>query len=419
MRVRQGKGAVISASEAPRPRDAEGKAGERSYPASQVHALEVDGRQFILVGTAHVSRESAELVRRVIQEEKPDRVCVELDAQRYKALTQKQRWEELDIKEVIRTKQLSTLMVNLLLSAYQKKLGLKLGVMPGTELLEAVKAAEENGIPVSLCDRDVRVTLRRAWRLTPFWKKTWMLSAILASVLDDKDVTEAQIEDMLKGDVLSDLVTELGNAMPSLKRVLIDERDLFLTHKMRESEGERVVAVVGAGHLQGIKDALIEKRSADLESINTIPPASPFWKWIGWGIPVAIVGAIVYIGWTKGPEAAGDNALFWILANGIPCALGAVLARAHPLTIAAAFVSAPFTSLTPVIGAAYVTAFVQAWVRPPVVKEFQTIGEDIGVLRRWWQNKLLRVFLAFLLPGIGSMLGSVVGGIEIFSNLFE
>ena len=392
---------------------------KRDYPASQVHFLEVDGREFILVGTAHVSRESAELGRRVIEQEEPDRVCVELDAQRYQALTQKQRWEALDIKEVIRKKQLSTLMVNLLLSAYQKKLGVKLGVMPGTELLEATRAAEENGIPVSLCDRDVRVTLRRAWRSTPFLKKTLLLSAILTSVFDEKEVTEEQIEDMLQGDVLSELMKELGEAMPALKRVLIDERDMFLTHKMRDSEGERIVAVVGAGHLDGIKKALAEHQTADLEAINTIPKVSPAWKWIGWGVPVAILGSIAYIGWSKGPAAAGDNALFWIFANGIPCAIGAVLALAHPLTIVAAFVSAPITSLTPVIGAAYVTAFVQAWVRPPVVKEFQTVGEDMSVVRKWWQNRLLRVFLAFLLPGIGSMFGSVVGGVEIFSNLFE
>jgi pheromone shutdown-related protein TraB len=371
------------------------------------------------VGTAHVSRESAELVRRVIEQEKPDRVCVELDAQRYQALTEKQRWESLDIKQVIRNKQLSTLMVNLLLSAYQKKLGIKLGVMPGTELLEATKVAGENEIPVSLCDRDVRVTLRRAWRSTPFLKKTLLLSAILTSVFDEKEVTEQQIEDMLQGDVLSELMTELGEAMPSLKRVLIDERDMFLTHKMRESEGQRIVAVVGAGHLEGIQKALTEHQSVDLDTINTIPPASSFLKWLGWAVPIAIIGAVGYIGWSKGPEAAGDNALFWILANGIPCAIGAILALAHPLTVVAAFVAAPITSLTPVIGAAYVTAFVQAWLRPPVVKEFQTVGEDVGTLRKWWQNKLLRVFLAFLLPGLGSMLGSVVGGIEIFGNLFE
>ena len=390
----------------------------RGYPVDQVHILNVEGREFILVGTAHVSRESAELVRRVIEAEKPDRVCVELDVQRYEALTHKTRWESLDIKEVIRKKQLSTLMMNLLLSAYQKKLGLKLGVVPGTELLEATKVAEEQGIPVSLCDRDVRVTLRRAWRATPWWKKAVLLSTVLASVFDDKEITEEQIEELLKGDVLSEMMKELGKAMPSLKRVLIDERDLYLSHKMRASEGGRVVAVVGAGHLQGIREVLLENREVDLEEINKIPPVSSVWKWIGWGIPLAILSSIAYIGWTKGPEAAGDNALYWILANGIPCAIGATLALAHPATIAAAFFSAPITSLTPVVGAAYVTAFVQAYFRPPVVKEFQTVGEDATAFKKWWENKLLRVFLAFLLPGLGSMLGSVLGGVEIFSNLF-
>ncbi len=393
--------------------------GERSYPSDQVHFLEVGGRELILVGTAHISRGSRELVRRVIEQEKPDHVTVELDAQRYRALTEHERWESLDIKQVIREKQLSTLMVNLLLAAYQKRLGLKLGVMPGTELLEAIQAAEELKIPVTLADRDVRVTLRRAWRSTSLWKKAVLLSAILASVLDERELSEEQIEELLKRDVLSELMRELGEAMPALKKVLIDERDLYLARKMREVPGTRIVAVVGAGHLAGIERALLENRETDMAELNRIPPVSPVWKWVGWGIPAVIIGSILAIGWNKGASAAGDNALYWILANGIPCAIGAALALAHPLTILAAFVSAPITSLTPLIGAAYVTAFVQAYVRPPVVREFESAGEDVTVFRRWWQNKLLRVFLAFLLPGLGSMLGSVLGGIEIFRNLLS
>ncbi|HSF17076.1 MAG TPA: TraB/GumN family protein [Vicinamibacteria bacterium] len=389
------------------------------YPESQVRSLDVDGRKFVLVGTAHISEESTALVRRVIETERPDRVCVELDRQRYDALTQQQRWEALDIKEVIRRKQLATLMVNLLLAAYQKKLGLKLGITPGAELLEATRVAEENGIPFSLCDRDVRITLRRAWRFTPFWKRAVLLSAIFASVLDEKDVSKEQIDKLLERDVLSDLMAELGQVMPSLKRVLIDERDIYLAQRLRESEGGSVVAVVGAGHLDGVEKALEEARDVDLAELSEIPPVSSVWKWVGWGIPAVIIGSIVYIGWSKGAEAAGDNVVYWILANGIPCALGAVIALAHPLTIVVAFVSAPITSLTPVIGAAYVTAFVQAYVRPPVVKEFQSVGEDAGVLRKWWENKLLRVFLAFILPGLGSMLGSVLGGVEIFGNILE
>ncbi len=380
--------------------------------------LRIDGREFILVGTAHVSTGSADLVRNVIEHERPDWIAVELDERRYQALTEQQRWESLDIKEIIRKKQLATLIVNLLLAAYQKRMGLKLGVMPGTELLEAVRAAEEKGIPFGLADRDVRVTLRRAFRSMSLWRKSVLLSAILVSLFEDKELTEAQIQELLKRDVLSELMKDLGEAMPELKAVLIDERDLYLSHKIREAPGERVVAVVGAGHLPGIRKALLEYREADLEELNRIPPVSPAWTWIGWSLPVAILGSIAYIGWTKGPAAAGDSALFWILASGVPCALGAVLAFAHPLTVLAAFVSAPITTLSPVLGAGYVTAFVQAFVRPPRVKEFETVAADVTKLKRWWQSRLLRVFLAFILPSIGASLGMIFGSVEIFGNLF-
>ena len=390
-----------------------------SYPLDQVQVLRIDGREFILVGTAHVSKGSTDLVREVIEREMPDHVAVELDAQRYQALTEQQRWESLDIKEIIRKKQLATLIVNLLLASYQKRMGLKLGVMPGTELLEAVRAAEGNGIAVTLADRDVRVTLRRAWRSMSFWRKSLFLSALLASLFDDKELTEARIQELLKRDVLSELMRDLGEAMPELKKVLIDERDLYLSHMIREAPGERVAAVVGAGHLEGIRKALLEYREADVQELNRIPPVSPAWKWIGWSLPVAIVASIAYIGWTQGPAAAGDNALFWILASGTPCALGAILALAHPLTVLAAFVSAPITTLSPVLGAGYVTAFVQAFVRPPRVKEFQTVAEDVTKLRRWWQSRLLRVFLAFLLPSLGASLGMIFGSVEIFGNLFS
>lgn len=395
----------------------EGQA-EARVTAEPVEVVHVGEREYILVGTAHVSNESTELVRRVIDRERPDCVCVELDAQRYRALTDEKRWESLDLKEVLRNKQLSTLLVNLLLSAYQKRLGMKLGVLPGTELLEAVRAAEERGIPAVLCDRDVRVTLRRAWRSTGFFKKTLLLSAVLESLLfgREAEVTEDQIQNLLQKDVLSEMMNELGKAMPSLKTVLIDERDAFITQKMKDVQAQRIVAVVGAGHLAGIKEALLAGRNVDLEQINAVPAVSRIWKWLGWGIPAAIVGAVAYIGWAKGSAAAGSNILYWILVNGVSSALGAVAALAHPLTILTAFVAAPITSLTPVIGAGYVTALVQAYVRPPIVQEFQTVAEDVFSLRRWWESRLLRIFLAFLLPGFGSMVGSWLGAVEIFRN---
>jgi pheromone shutdown-related protein TraB len=386
--------------------------------SEDVHRLTIDDREVILVGTAHVSQESVDLVRKVITDEQPDCVCVELDEKRYKALSSRKRWEALDLKEIIRKKQLSTLLVNLILSSYQKKLGMQLGVMPGTELLEATKTAKEQGINIALCDRDVRVTLRRAWHQTSFLKKGYLVATLLVSLFDKTEITEEKLAELKKKDVLSELMSELGEAMPELKKVLIDERDVYLAEKIKTSVGKRLVAVVGAGHVEGIKKVISEDHSKTLPEISTFPPVSSAIKVLGWSIPLLIIGSLVAIGIMKGSEAAGANLLYWILANGIPSAIGAALAWGHPLTIASAFGAAPVTSLTPVIGAGYVTAFVQVMLRPPVVREFETVTEDMATLGGWWKNKLLRVFLTFLLPGFGSMIGTWIGGVEIVSNLF-
>ena len=323
------------------------------YPP-EVRQVDLDGRQVILVGTAHVSRSSVDLVRRVIENERPDCVCVELDAQRYESLAKHKKWESLDLKQIIRRKQLPTLLLNLVLAAYQKRLGGELGVTPGSELLEAVRVAEELGIPIELCDRDVRVTLRRAARATSFFRRVYLLSELLIAMFaGPPEISEQELEELKEQDVLTELMDDLGRHLPALKEVLIDERDAYLSERLRRSDGRRVVAVVGAGHLEGILRGLV----------------------------------------------------------------GGVIALAHPLTILAGLLAAPITSLTPVIGAAYVTAFVQAYVRPPVVKEFQTVADDVLMPREWWRNKLLKIFLAFMLPGFGSILGSLLGGGKIFSSL--
>ncbi len=383
-----------------------------------IHIVEHNGRRFILVGTAHVSRQSVDLVREVIDTELPDRVCVELDDKRYESLSRRKSWVTLNLKEIIYNKQLSTLMVNLILASYQKKLGDKLGVLPGTELLEATQAAEARQIPVSLCDRDVRTTMRRAWHATSFYKKSYLLASLFTSLFDDTEITEEKLSELKSTDVLTELLAELGQALPELKRVLIDERDTFLAERIKAAEGNKIVAVVGAGHIQGIKQALHEDRSDRMAEIDAIPPVSPVWKIIGWSIPALIVGSLIGIAFRKGGAAAGANLEYWILANGIPSAIGAAIALAHPLTILTAFVAAPITSLTPLIGAGYVTAFVQVMLQPPLVSEFETVFEDIVTVSGWWRNRLLRVFLAFFLPGFGSMIGTYIGGYEIIKNLF-
>jgi len=390
----------------------------QSKYGSDVIEITQNGREFILIGTAHISQQSADLVRKVIEEEKPDVVCVELDEKRYQSLSDKKKWEELDLKNVIKEKQLSTLMINILLASYQKKLGEKLGVNPGVELLEAAKTAKENNIPIELCDRDVRITLRRAWNSMSFWQKIKFLTAGLAGVFEKEELSEEKLTELRKTDVLNEMMTELGKVMPVLKSVLIDERDIYLAQKIKESKGNKVIAVVGAGHLNGIVAQLNNGKQEDLAKYEIIPPVSPLLKGIGYAIPVIIIGAILYIGITKGASAAGDNAIYWILANGIPSALGSALAYGHPLTVLVSFLAAPFTSLTPLIGAGYVAAFVQLMLVPPKVKEFQTVSEDVMKAKNWWKNRLLRILLVFLLSGIGSAIGTYVGMFEIVKNLF-
>lgn len=386
---------------------------------SDVTRLEVGGREILLVGTAHVSQRSVDLVRAVVERERPDAVCIELDAGRYEALSSEKKFEEQDLREVLRNKQLATLMLNLILASYQRRLGLKLGVAPGSELMEAARAADELGIPISLCDRDVRITLRRAWQSLSWWQRIRLVGELGASLFEDTEISEEELARIREQDVVTEVMNELGRLMPDLKRVLIDERDAYLAHEILETEGERLVAVVGAGHVDGMKGRLLANERTDLEAIREIPPPSPWLKVVGWSIPLLIVGSIFAIAVTQGAEAAGENAMIWFLANAIPSGIGAAIALGHPLTIAAAALSAPFTSLSPLIGAGYVAAFTQLWAMPPRVSDFSTVGDDLAVPKRWWQSRLMRIFLVFVLTTLGSLLGTYTGGFGVLRNLVE
>jgi len=391
---------------------------DREEP-QDVHRVDVAGRTIFLVGTAHVSQRSVDLVREVIGRERPDAVCIELDEGRYTALSEKKQFEEQDLREVLKKKQLATLMLNLVLASYQRRLGLKLGVAPGSELLEAARVAEEHEIPFILCDRDVRITLRRAWQSISWWQRLRLLGEVSVGVFEDAEISEDELERIRDQDVVTEVMNELGRMMPDLKRVLIDERDAYLAHEILETSGERIVAVVGAGHIAGMKERLEREVRADMDEITSIPADSKGWKIFGWSIPLLIIGSIAAIAVTQGAEAAGENAMIWFLANAIPSGIGALVALGHPLTVVTAALSAPFTSLTPLIGAGYVAAFAQLWAQPPRVSDFGTIGDDLSVPRRWWQSRLLRIFLVFVLTTLGSLIGTWGGGFGVLRNLLE
>ncbi len=390
----------------------------KNYPPD-VHILQHHEQTILLVGTAHISQNSVDLVREVIAQEQPDAVCIELDEKRYQALTEKKQWQSLDLKQVIKDKQLSTLMVNLFMASYQKKLGEQLGVQPGAELLAATQCAQEWNVPITLCDRDLRITLRRAWKSTTLFKKGYLLSTLLASLFDRTEMNEEALTELKEKGVLDEMMDEIAKVLPDVKKVIIDERDIYLAEKIKSTTGKRIVAVVGAGHVPGIKKLFAIDNSAMIKEITTIPPVSLGWKIAGWSFPLFIIASLVTIGFQKGEADAGANLIYWVMAHSIPTAIGGILALSHPLTIIAALVAAPITSLNPLIGAGHVAAFIQLMTTPPIVKEFESVSDDMRTIPGWWKNKLLRIFLVFILTSIGSSIGTYLGGYEIIKNLIN
>ncbi len=371
-----------------------------------IHRLTFEGKEVILIGTAHVSRESAELVTKVIKEETPDTVCVELCQSRYQAITQKNKWQDTDLVKVIKEKKAFLLLSNLLLASFQKKIGKKLGIKPGEEMLRAVKAAGEVGASLVPADRDIRTTLSRAWRLMGFWKKIKLLTQLVLSMGETDSLTEKDIEEMKKKDVLESLLAEMGEVLPELRRILIDERDRYLAYKIRTSPGEKVVAVVGAGHVPGIKKCWNDP--VDIGPLEQIPPKGKLVAFLKWGIPSVVAGLIV-LGFFFAGASVGVNMLkWWVLANGVLSGIGAIIALAHPLTVLAAVVAAPLTSLNPMIAAGWVAGLVEVLLGKPKVKDFERLPEDISSVRGFWRNKITRILLVVIFTNLGSSLGTFV-----------
>jgi pheromone shutdown-related protein TraB len=371
-----------------------------------VHNLTFGDKEILLVGTAHVSRGSVDLVNQVINEENPDTVCVELCKSRYESLTQKKTWQEANVFKVIREKKAFLLLSNLILAYFQKKIGHKLGTKPGEEMMRAIQAGEGVGADIHLADRDIRTTLARTWRLMGLWTKIKLLAQIITSAGGLESITEEQIEEMKKRDVLESLLSEMGQELPEVKHILIDERDQYLTYKIRTAPGKKIVAVVGAGHVPGIKHYW--NLPIDIAPLNHIPPRSKMVSVFKWIIPLLIVALFVLGFFTAGTSTTTNMLKWWILANSILAGLGATLAFGHPLTIFSAVVSAPLTSLNPMIAAGWVSGFVEAFVGKPKVKDFERLPEDISSLRGFWKNKITRILLVVVFTNIGSSLGTFV-----------
>lgn len=371
-----------------------------------VHHLEYDDKQVILVGTAHVSRESAQQVRQVIQEENPDTVCVELCQSRYQSIRQKERWQETDIIKIIREKKSFLLLSNLLLASFQKRIAKKLDIKPGQEMITAIETADEMDAEIHLADRDIRTTLSRTWRAMGLWSKIKLLFQLMLSLGEVEEIKEEDIEKMKNEDVLETLLAEVGKALPVLKDILIDERDQYLAKKIRTAPGQKIVAVVGAGHVPGIKKYW--NKDIDIRALEQLPPKSHTAGVLKWLIPGAILAMFIAGFFYGGAKAGQDMIVWWIAANGILAGIGATIALAHPVTIVTSMLAAPLTSLNPMIAAGWVAGLVEAFSRKPKVKDLEKLPEDILSVRGFWRNKVTRILLVVVFTNLGSSIGTFV-----------
>ena len=379
------------------------------------------GRKIVLIGTAHVSKESIAEVKNEIESLKPDCVAVELDEKRYNSMMDPESWKNLDIVKVLKRREGFLMLANLVLSSFQKRMGKNVGVKPGDEMLAAINCAKENNILFTLVDRPIQVTLRRAWAKNSLWGKCKLLASMIASAFDNEEISEDEIEKLKSGNEMDSMMKELSEYLPSVKEVLIDERDRYLASHIWESEGNTIVAVLGAGHLPGVK-AYLEKLAngimiSDTSDIETVSEKSIAGKVIGWGIPIVIV-ALIVAGFFMGGRTIGTQMIgSWILLNGCLSALGALMAFANPITVLVAFVGAPLTSLCPLVGVGLFAGIVQALICKPKVSDIESLQEDVSSLKGWYKNRVLKVLLVFFLSSLGSTIGTFVATGKIASLL--
>lgn len=371
-----------------------------------IERLTVGDKRIALVGTAHVSHRSTELVRRVIEAERPETVCVELCPSRYQSIRQQDQWREMDILKVIKEKKAFLLLANLMLASFQKRIAQKLNVRPGEEMIAAIETGEAIGAEIHLADRDIRATLSRTWRVMSFWDKMKILSQLIMSLGQIEDISEEDIERMKEKDMLEAILDDVGKSMPTVKKILLDERDEFLAQKIKTAPGRNIVAVVGAGHVPGILKNWEEE--ADCEELERIPPGGKLTGTLKFIIPGLILLLFAVGFYMGGAKVGKEMAMLWLVANGVLAGLGALIAFAHPITTLSAVLAAPLTSLNPMVAAGWVSGLTEAWVRKPRVRDFESLPEDIATVRGFWRNNVTRILLVVVFTNLGSSLGTFI-----------
>ncbi|MEA1993340.1 MAG: TraB/GumN family protein [Euryarchaeota archaeon] len=375
--------------------------------------VEKINEKIILVGTSHISEESVETVKKTISKEDPDCIAVELCGKRLNSLKNKKKWENMSISDVMRGGKTYLLLINIILSNYQKRLGAEFGVSPGSEMLKAIEMGEKLDKEIVLADRDIQTTFKRGWSYMSLVEKLKFIYYIFAGFFEDVD--EEMVEALKDKDLLNKVLDEVAQEVPGIKKGIIDERNEYIALKILEKyrENKKIVAVIGAGHLKGvkeileealIKDIFIRGHSAELEKI---PKKRSKAKIIAYAIPVLFIGMVIYGFYTRGMVFTVRMLLAWTCINGALSALGVICALGHPLSVLTALVAAPITSLNPALAAGWFAGATEAKMRTPMVKDFENLSR-LERVRDYWKNNVTRILLVVTFANLGSTVGTFV-----------
>lgn len=381
---------------------------------NNVTKLMYQDKEIILIATAHVSIESAELVKKVIAEERPDSVCIELDEERFHNIQNPKAWENTDIIKIIKSHKVGFLIANLILGSYQKRMAKKLNTRVGGEMLQGIESAKEIGAKLVLADRNIQTTFLRIWRKLSFWKKIKLLVSLIFSSEDDTEISNQDLQDLLQEDMLESAIAGMNEHFPEVGEILIHERDQYLSYKIKNAPGKKIVAVLGGAHVPGIKKEIYKEQNID--EISVVPPKSRFSKVAGWIIPAMITGIFVY-SFALNVQTGLQQLSLWVLWTGMLAALFTALSLGHPISILTAFVVAPITTLHPLLACGWFAGLVEATIKKPTVHDIQNIQTDISSLKGILKNRFLKTILVIFMTNIGGSIGTLIAGTNILRNL--
>lgn len=380
-----------------------------------IERLQYEDKEIILIPTAHISKKSAEEVKEVIESEEPDSVCVELDEERYSSINDGDKWSEMNIFEVIKEKKSLLLLVNLIIGSFQSRMAEKLGIKSGQEMRQGIESAKEVGAELVLADRNIQLTFKRVWYGLGLWEKLKLIFQIISMLFVDEEITEEEMDQLKSGDALNMMLEEMGRAFPGIKKHLLDERDQYLADKIKNAPGKKIVAVLGAAHVPGVKKEIYQEQ--DITEITKIPPKPKWGKIFSWGIP-ALILMIIIISFINNLNAGIEITKAWFIWNGSLSALGVLLGRGHILTIITAFIVAPLSSLNPTLAAGWFAGLAEAYLKKPQVKDFQKLSEGISI-KEIYTNKVTHILLIVILANLGSVIGTAIGGASVIRKFLD